>query len=119
MALTYQPAVGVANRRERRIGLDPEDRVGVLRPIGFDADMVCPDAGIIARVEPEMPSDLAQIVILGRANPAVGERYMEQAAEEIRMQGVALYEEAWSEYERTHGLRHPVRFYQEGLVSAL
>src|SRR3984893_11661357 len=45
--------------------------------------MVCPDAGIIARIKPEMPSDLAQIVILGRANPAVGERDMEQAAEEI------------------------------------
>jgi hypothetical protein len=42
----------------------------------------------------------------------------EQAAEEIRLQGVELYEAAWSEYERTHGLRHPVRFYQEGLVSA-
>jgi hypothetical protein len=35
------------------------------------------------------------------------------------MQGEALYEAAWSEYERTHGLRHPVRFYQEGLVTAL
>src|SRR3984893_6934483 len=45
--------------------------------------MVCPDAGIIARIKPEMPSDLAQIFILGRGNPAVGERYMEQAAEEI------------------------------------
>jgi hypothetical protein len=43
----------------------------------------------------------------------------EQAAEEIREQGLALYEAAWSEYERNHGLRHPVRFYQEGLVTAL
>ncbi len=43
----------------------------------------------------------------------------EPAAEEIRVQGVALYEAAWSEYERNHGLRHPVRFYQEGLVTAL
>ena len=24
----------------------------------------------------------------------------------------------WSEYGRNHGLRHPVRFYQEGLVQA-
>jgi hypothetical protein len=23
---------------------------------------------------------------------------------------------AWSEYERNHGSRHPVRFYYEGLV---
>src|SRR6266849_1653292 len=41
------------------------------------------------------------------------------AAEDIRAQGAKLYEAAWSEYERNHGLRHPVRFYQEGLVTAL
>ena len=43
----------------------------------------------------------------------------ESAAEEVRAQGVELYNTAWSEYERNHGLRHPVRFYQEGLVTAL
>ena len=42
----------------------------------------------------------------------------EQAADEVRAQGMAIYEAAWSEYERNHGLRHPVRFYQEGLVTA-
>src|SRR5262245_39808999 len=83
MALTHQPVVSLTNGRELGGGFDPEDRVGVLRPIGFDADMVCPDAGMIARIEAEMPSDLAQIFILGRANPAVGERDMEEAAEEI------------------------------------
>jgi ribonucleoside-diphosphate reductase beta chain len=41
------------------------------------------------------------------------------AAEDIRAQGAKLYEAAWSDYERNHGLRHPVRFYQEGLVTAL
>lgn len=40
------------------------------------------------------------------------------AAEDIRTQGEHLYEAAWSEYESNHGLRHPVRFYQEGLVTA-
>ena len=40
------------------------------------------------------------------------------AAEEVRTQGMALYEAAWSEYERNHAVRHPVRFYQEGLVTA-
>ena len=43
----------------------------------------------------------------------------ESVAEEVRAQGVELYNTAWSEYERNHGLRHPVRFYQEGLVTAL
>jgi len=39
-------------------------------------------------------------------------------AEDIRTQGEHLYDAAWSEYERNHGVRHPVRFYQEGLVTA-
>ena len=43
----------------------------------------------------------------------------ESAAEEVRAQGMELYDAAWSEYESNHGLRHPVRFYQEGLVTAL
>jgi hypothetical protein len=43
----------------------------------------------------------------------------ESVAEEVRERGVELYEAAWSEYESNHGLRHPVRFYQEGLVTAL
>jgi ribonucleoside-diphosphate reductase beta chain len=42
----------------------------------------------------------------------------EAATEEIRLQGMALYDTAWAEYERNHGVRHPVRFYQEGLVTA-
>ena len=37
---------------------------------------------------------------------------------DVSAQANALYEHAWSEYETTHGLRHPVRFYQEGLVTA-
>lgn len=36
----------------------------------------------------------------------------------IRSRADALYEASWSEYESTHGMRHPVRFYQEGLVTA-
>jgi ribonucleoside-diphosphate reductase beta chain len=43
----------------------------------------------------------------------------EAMADEVRAQGMELYEAAWSEYERNHGLRHPVRFYQEGLLSSL
>jgi ribonucleoside-diphosphate reductase beta chain len=41
-----------------------------------------------------------------------------KAADDVRSQGMALYETAWAEYERNHGVRHPVRFYQEGLVTA-
>jgi ribonucleoside-diphosphate reductase beta chain len=36
----------------------------------------------------------------------------------IRRQAESYYETAWSEYEQNHGVRHPVRFYQEGLVTA-
>ncbi len=38
--------------------------------------------------------------------------------DDVSKQAHGLYEEAWTEYERTHDLRHPVRFYQEGLVTA-
>jgi ribonucleoside-diphosphate reductase beta chain len=41
------------------------------------------------------------------------------AASAVHEKGLSLYERAWSDYERTHGVRHPVRFYQEGLVTAL
>jgi ribonucleoside-diphosphate reductase beta chain len=37
---------------------------------------------------------------------------------DIRRHADDLYEATWSEYERNHGVRHPVRFYQEGLATA-
>lgn len=40
------------------------------------------------------------------------------AVKGVRNRAEELYEAAWSEYESTHGVRHPVRFYQEGLVTA-
>ena len=42
----------------------------------------------------------------------------DQAVDDIHKQGMHLYEMAWSEYEKNHGVKHPVRFYQEGLVTA-
>lgn len=41
-----------------------------------------------------------------------------QATDEIYNQAMALYEMAWTEYEKNHGGKHPVRYYQEGLVAA-
>ncbi len=38
--------------------------------------------------------------------------------ERIRKDAEGLYEKQWTEYETKHGVRHPVRFYQEGLVTA-
>jgi ribonucleoside-diphosphate reductase beta chain len=38
--------------------------------------------------------------------------------QQIRKQAEEYYETSWAEYERNFGLRHPVRFYQEGLVTA-
>ena len=40
------------------------------------------------------------------------------AVADVRAHAEKLYESAWSEYERNHGVRHPVRFYQEGLLTA-
>src|SRR5438093_416745 len=41
-----------------------------------------------------------------------------QVVQRIRRDAEALYESLWTEYERKHGARTPVRFYQEGLVTA-
>ena len=41
-----------------------------------------------------------------------------QVVQRIRKDAEALYESLWTEYESKHGVRHPVRFYQEGLVTA-
>jgi ribonucleoside-diphosphate reductase beta chain len=41
-----------------------------------------------------------------------------QVVQRIRKDAEALYELLWTEYETKHGVRHPVRFYQEGLVTA-
>ena len=41
-----------------------------------------------------------------------------QVVQRIRSDAEALYELLWTEYETKHGVRHPVRFYQEGLVTA-
>lgn len=41
-----------------------------------------------------------------------------QTCSDIRERALELYDQAWAEYEQKHGLRHPVRFYQEGLVTA-
>ena len=41
-----------------------------------------------------------------------------QAVDEIYNQAMSLYEMAWAEYEKNHGAKHPVRYYQEGLVAA-
>ena len=37
---------------------------------------------------------------------------------DVQQKALSLYEQAWTDYERTHGVRHPVRFYQDGLVTA-
>jgi ribonucleoside-diphosphate reductase beta chain len=39
-------------------------------------------------------------------------------ASDLSANALSLYERAWTEYEQVHGVRHPVRFYQEGVVAA-
>lgn len=55
-------------------------------------------------------SSLAKRLRAAGVPPAIVQR--------IRQDAEALYEAQWSEYETKHGVRHPVRFYQEGLVTA-
>src|SRR5439155_3579759 len=87
VALPHEAMIGIEDHPDRRIGLDPEDRVWIFGPVMVDADVVRPDAGVFARIEAEMPCDLAQIGILGRADPAIGERNMKEAPEQVLKYG--------------------------------
>src|SRR5262249_38176819 len=83
MALTHQTVVGFADSAERGIRPNSQDSARILIPLLFRADMVGADAGIVVCVEAEMPSDFAQIGILGRANAAVRQSDMKEPAEQI------------------------------------
>ena len=37
----------------------------------------------------------------------------DEVVEEVRRRALGLYEELWARYEETHGVRHPVRWWQE------
>ena len=81
MALAHETMIGVADRARRGVAADPEDRVGIGGPLLFHADVMRPDADIVAGIEAEMPGDLAQILILGRAEAAIRQSDMEEPAE--------------------------------------
>jgi len=42
----------------------------------------------------------------------------DQAVDEVGTRMSALYEDLWDEYERTHGVEHPVRFWREQQAAA-
>src|SRR6516162_490528 len=83
MTLAHQTMIGFADRAGRGVRQNPEDRVGILARLLFRAHMERPDSGIIHCIEAEMPSNLAQIGILGGENAAVGQGNVEQATEKI------------------------------------
>src|SRR6516162_6261386 len=83
MAFAHEAVIGLSDRAEGGVPIDSEDCVRILGSLLFHADVVRPDAGVVASAEAEMPGDLAQIGILVEADPAVGEGDMEQPAEQI------------------------------------
>lgn len=93
-----EPAIKTAVAPERRLPIeDPREVPAPLRVNGME---------------------LREFALSSLAKRLRAAGISEHAAGEVRSQGMSIYEDAWSEYERTHGLRHPVRFYQEGLVTA-
>lgn len=93
-----EPAIRTAVAPDRRLPFeDPREIPGPLRVNG---------------------AELREFALSSLAKRLRASGLSDVAAEEIRAQGMALYEAAWNEYEHNHGLRHPVRFYLEGLVTA-
>ena len=93
-----EPAVRTAVAPDRRLPIeDPRDVPPPLRVHGME---------------------LREFALSSLAKRLRAAGVSELAAQGVRARGMQLYETAWSEYESNHGLRHPVRFYQEGLVTA-
>ena len=93
-----EPAVRTAVAPDRRLPIeDPRDVPPPLRVNGME---------------------LREFAISSLAKRLRAAGVSEPEAQGVRTRGMQLYETAWSEYESNHGLRHPVRFYQEGLVTA-
>jgi len=93
-----EPAVRTAVAPDRRLPIeDPRDVPPPLRVNGME---------------------LREFALSSLAKRLRAAGVSELAAQGVRARGMQLYETAWSEYESNHGLRHPVRFYQDGLVTA-
>src|SRR5258708_38377987 len=82
MALAHQTMIGLADCAGRGAGQDPEDCVRVFAPLRLSADMESPDAGVIRCLKTEMPSHVAQILVLGGKDASIRESNMEQTAEQ-------------------------------------
>ena len=94
--------------------LDPAVRTVVSpdRKLPFEDPRVIPEPMRVNSVE------LKEFALASLAKRLIAAGLGTAAVREIRAHAEACYETAWSEYERNHGVRHPVRFYQEGLVTA-
>jgi ribonucleoside-diphosphate reductase beta chain len=95
--------------------LDPAVRTVIApdRKLPFEDPREIPEALRVDSVELKefALSSLAKRLVAAGLSPAV--------VKQIRTQAETDYELTWSEYERNHGVRHPVRFYQEGLVHTI
>jgi ribonucleoside-diphosphate reductase beta chain len=94
--------------------LDPAVRTVVApdRKLPFEDPREIPEPLRVNTIE------LKEFALTSLAKRLVAAGLSQAAVADIRARAEELYESAWSEYERNHGVRHPVRFYQEGLVTA-
>src|SRR6266851_5494155 len=123
-------------RTLKNVGLMPGFRTGFTavardesRHIGFGVlalkRRVAADpavAGVIAAKVDELLGvnglELRDFALSSLAKRLLASGVPAQVVQRIRRDAEALYESLWTEYETKHGVRHPVRFYQEGLVTA-
>src|SRR5579859_4336277 len=94
--------------------LDPAVRTVVApdRKLPFEDPREIPEPMRVNSIE------LKEFALTSLAKRLMAAGLSQAAVADIRARAEALYESAWSEYERNHGVRHPVRFYQGGPVTA-
>jgi ribonucleoside-diphosphate reductase beta chain len=114
----------------RRVAADPATgRVIALKVLDLldpaVRTVVAPDQRLPFEDPREIPEplrvsglELKEFALSSLAKRLLASGLSRTAVGDIRANEKELYESAWSDYESNHGPRHPVRFYQEGLVTA-
>jgi len=83
MTLAHQTMIGLTHCAHGSARQYAENSVRIFENVARRAGIERPNAGIIGRIEPEMPGDFAQIIVFCGADAAIGEGNMEKTAKKI------------------------------------
>jgi glycine/D-amino acid oxidase-like deaminating enzyme len=83
MRLADEAMIGETDRAKRGPARKAQYRIGAVAGPVVWFDMVRADTGVVGGRQAEMTRDLAQISVLGGAQPTIGERNMEQPVKQV------------------------------------